>query len=100
MGYSAPVPGNSQHIMNKGISFISVWSIHPEGFVTLTGPACAIHNASVKKSIKGKSNREIYVNIAQIQNLQEVEHNCKISFNKLKEDYETLLEYDNHKIIK
>lgn len=66
-------------------------------------PKCIIerlHNASVKKSIKGKSNREIYVNIAQIQNLQEVEHNCKISFKKLKEDYETLLEYDNHKIIK
>ena len=44
-------------------------------------PKCIIerlHNASVKKSIKGKSNREIYVNIAQIQNLQEVEHNLSL----------------------
>lgn len=48
--------------------------------------------ASKNKDIKGLSNRELFCEIAETQNLEKVRENCRISFERFYDDYVKLLE--------
>lgn len=52
-----------------------------------------LHNNSKRKDIKDKNVSEIFVDIANVQNMDTLEKNCSISFRRFREDYEKLLEH-------
>lgn len=53
-----------------------------------------LHNSSKRKDIKDRNASEIFVEIANVQNLDVLEKNCSISFRQFREDYEKLLKHD------